>query len=356
MNKLYLYILGISIVVGCNTKDKNVKEATRNQFNKVTIENILLDSISIRAITVSNEGLFYAGSQGKFGKITWDKGFKDFKTFKDTISYANRRPNFRAVSQNTSHYFLLSIESPGLLYKMHKDSLFPKLVYKEEGEKVFYDALTFIDSKNGLAIGDPTDSCMSVISTKDGGNTWSKVRCSNLPKVGEGEAVFAASNGNIAYSKNKIWFVSGGMVSKVYISDDGGKNWSSKELPILQGSPTTGAYAVDFYNENIGIAYGGDYTKPEENTKNVVRTVDGGQNWRNIANGANNGYKSAVQFIPGGRGKEIVAVGFTGISLSNNGGDTWKSISDESFYTIRFLNDSIAFAAGKNRIAKLTFM
>ena len=36
-------------------------------------------------------------------------------------------------------------------------------------------------------------------------------------------------------------------------------------------------------------------------------------------------------------------------------GKTWKRLSDESFYTIRFLNDSIAYAAGKNRIAKLTF-
>ena len=32
-----------------------------------------------------------------------------------------------------------------------------------------------------------------------------------------------------------------------------------------------------------------------------------------------------------------------------------KHLSDEGFYTIRFLNDSIAYAAGKGRISILTF-
>ena len=36
-------------------------------------------------------------------------------------------------------------------------------------------------------------------------------------------------------------------------------------------------------------------------------------------------------------------------------GTSWKHLSDEGFYTIRFLNDSIAYAAGKGRISKLTF-
>jgi hypothetical protein len=50
-----------------------------------------------------------------------------------------------------------------------------------------------------------------------------------------------------------------------------------------------------------------------------------------------------------------VAVGPFGISYSQNSGEDWKRISKESFHTIRFLNDSIAYAGGNNRIAKLTF-
>jgi hypothetical protein len=50
-----------------------------------------------------------------------------------------------------------------------------------------------------------------------------------------------------------------------------------------------------------------------------------------------------------------VAIGFTGISYSNDTGMNWRALSNEGFYTIRFQNDSVAYAAGKNRIAKLTF-
>jgi hypothetical protein len=62
-----------------------------------------------------------------------------------------------------------------------------------------------------------------------------------------------------------------------------------------------------------------------------------------------------VQYIPNRKGRELVAVGFKGIDYSNDTGETWKHLSDEGFYTIRFLNDSIAYAAGAGRISKLIF-
>ncbi len=112
---------------------------------------------------------------------------------------------------------------------------------------------------------------------------------------------------------------------------------------------------MDFYNEQQGIIIGGDYTAPEENTANKAVTNDGGKTWRLIAEGKDPGYKSSVRYVPGGGGQEIVAVGFTGISYSADGGESWEELSSEGFYTIRFLNDSTAYAAGKNRLAKLKF-
>jgi hypothetical protein len=50
-----------------------------------------------------------------------------------------------------------------------------------------------------------------------------------------------------------------------------------------------------------------------------------------------------------------VAVGFTGIAYSGDGGKAWRDLSDESFYTLRFASDSVAYAAGKGRLARLTF-
>ena len=74
-----------------------------------------------------------------------------------------------------------------------------------------------------------------------------------------------------------------------------------------------------------------------------------------VAENQNPGYRSCVQYIPNRAGKELVAIGFKGVDYSNDSGATWKHLSDEGFYTIRFLNDSIAYAAGAGRISKLTF-
>ena len=67
------------------------------------------------------------------------------------------------------------------------------------------------------------------------------------------------------------------------------------------------------------------------------------------------GYRSCVQYIPNSNANKIIAVGFEGIAYSKDKGNSWKELSKESFYTIRFLNDSIAFAAGKDRISKIKF-
>ena len=62
-----------------------------------------------------------------------------------------------------------------------------------------------------------------------------------------------------------------------------------------------------------------------------------------------------MQYVPNSDAKGLVAIGFEGIDYSSDGGTSWTSLSDEGFYTFRFLNDSVAFAAGKGRIVQLDF-
>jgi len=112
---------------------------------------------------------------------------------------------------------------------------------------------------------------------------------------------------------------------------------------------------VDFYDEKIGFVIGGDYTDPDSNFNNKAVTVDGGKTWQLVASGQLPDYRSCVQFVPNSDGQGLIAIGFNGIAYSHDRGENWNQLSDESFYTIRFLNDSVAYAAGKNRVAKLTF-
>ena len=228
-------------------------------------------------------------------------------------------------------------------------------MYKETHPNVFYDALHFWNSKEGMAVSDPINGCMSIIITRDGGETWQKTPCVFLPPVNEGEAAFAASDTNIAIVGNQAWVATGGRSSRVLYTSDKGKSWSVFETPIIQGEETTGIFSIDFYDGLNSFAIGGDYTKPKNQHSNKIRTRNGGKTWDVVAQDQTPGYRSCVQFSPNSHAKGLVAVGFEGIDYSSDAGETWKQLSDEGFYTLRFVNDSVAYAAGKGRISKLIF-
>ncbi len=325
------------------------QEYVVRSFESVSIQKFDMDSTSIRAIIAVNaDELLFAGSRGDIG-LTDDGG----KTWDiEYLKYQNSIvPHFRSLAKTTSAVFALSVANPALLYKISDGE--KTVVYKEEHEKVFYDAMTFLDDKTGIAIGDPIDGCTSIIMTNDGGNSWKKIDCANLPEVQEGEASFAASNTNIAFHKNNIWVVTGGTKSRVLKSADKGKTWEIIETPFVQGNGPQGIYSVDFYDENNGIIVGGDFSKPEENRANKAITVDGGKTWTLVADGQAPNYKSCVKYIPGTKGKEVIAVGKTGVSFSNDGGTTWKDISKDGYYTIDFVDKNTAWLSGHEKIGKL---
>lgn len=320
----------------------------RIPYSSVEITTIYEDTLSIRAIELMGNSLAFAANKGTFGTVELATG----KVRANIEKYHTSIPEFRAIAHTSTDFFMLSVASPALLYKTGEGGNMD-LVYMEEGDGVFYDAMTFWNDKEGIAAGDTVDGCLSIIITRDGGTTWNKLGCDVLPEGIDGEGAFAASNTNIKTIDNNTWIVT--TSGRVLFSSDKGFTWEAFQTPILNKGDAEGIYSVDFWTEHLGIAIGGDYTNPDGNSSNTALTTDGGKTWKLIADGQDPNYKSCVQFVPNSSGKEIVALGFTGISYSSDIGNTWKKLSDESFYTIRFLNDSIAYAAGKNRIAKLSF-
>jgi len=341
---LYLPIL---LLLGCGSKEKKPE---RVYFTQVEIQSLMEDSVSVRAIEIMGDNLAFAANNGVYG--LYDSGAGIMKS--NVQKYDSILPEFRAVAGTSTDFFMLSVGNPALLYKTGNSGNM-ELVYKEENEKAFYDAMTFWNDTEGIAMGDPTGNCLSIIITRDSGQSWKKLDCDVLPEVAEGEAAFAASNSNISVKGDKTWILSGGMKSRVFYSPDKGKTWQVFDTCLIQGTETTGGYSMDFYDENNGIIIGGDYTKPEANVANKAITVDGGKTWKLVGDGKDPAYISSVRYVPNGGSREIVAVGPKGISYSHDTGKTWKNLSDEEFYTIRFFNDSIAYAAGANRIAKLKF-
>ncbi len=330
-----------------------VANAQAQTFQAVEIDTILKDKISIRAISVTADKIYFAADKSRVGYVLFpkDASMINAEIVSDTLVY-----EYRSLATNGKDFFALSIGNPARLYKFSKNLADKTLVYQENHEKAFYDSMQFWNEMEGIAIGDPTADCLSIIITHDGGNTWTKMNCDALPKVQEGEAAFAASNTNIVLKGNKVWIVSGGKKARVFHSNDKGKSWQVYETPIVQGETMTGIFTADFYDENIGFIAGGHYEKPTQNFQNKAVTTDGGKTWNLIGENTGFGYASCVQFVPKSNGKGIVSVGASGLQYSADGGHTWKQFStDPTLYTIRFLDKDTAFAAGKDKIIKIEF-
>ncbi|VXB86424.1 Oxidoreductase [Flavobacterium sp. 9AF] len=345
MQKLLLFFCLPILFTACSDKSLIT-------INSVFLKDIHNDSISIRAIAIDSNELWFAGNNGKYGAID----LVTQKKFRGRIAKDSLHPEFRSIAKTKEAIFVLSVANPGLLYKISKDKTVVKLVYHEVDEKVFYDSMQFLDDSFGVAMGDPVLDCLNIIITHDGGNSWQKIPCEKLPKVTEGEAAFAASNTNVILRGSKIFIVSGGKKARCFVSEDKGITWQVYETPIVQGKAMTGIFTADFYNEKIGFIAGGDYEKQEANIDNKAITNDGGKTWKLVGRNEGFGYASCVQFVPKSDGKSLVCVGGTGIHFSNDSGVTWKKLAkDNDLYTLRFLNDSIAYAAGKNRVVELRF-
>jgi photosystem II stability/assembly factor-like uncharacterized protein len=352
----YLACLLFILFISC----KETLETQREPFTSVQSVQVFNDSTSIRAIEVSEEELVFAGSNGVYGYFTFNNstdpsypeiGLKN----SGKIDFLDTKPSFRAIAITANYIFMLSIAQPALLYKYDKSSHKTDLVYIENTEGVFYDSLTFWNDQEGIGMGDPLEGCLSIIVTRDGGNNWSKISCDDLPKTTDGEAAFAASDTNISVFEDHTWIITGGKKSRVLYSPDKGTTWQLFDTPLVQGGETTGGYSIDFYDDKNGVIYGGDYLNTDQNDANIAMTKDGGRTWGLVGVNLNQGYKSCVQYVPNSSGKELVAMGFTGISYSSDQGQSWKEISKEGYLSFRFLNDSIAYASGKNTVAQLNF-
>ncbi len=335
-------ICSVLFIIGCSGRS----EAT--PFSTVAIEVIHEDSVSIRALERMPGSIAFAGSDGIFGTVD----LADFTVRSKKITHLDSKPEFRAVAHTATDFFMLSAGDPALLYKTG-DTGEMELVYSESGPDVFYDSMGFWDDLNGIAIGDAMDGCLSILITRDGGRSWNKIPCDQLPEALPGEGAFAASDTNIAQVGDSCWVVSN--KGRIYFSPDLGEHWKVLQTPVTSSTDTFGLYSLDFYDAETGYAAGGDYTDPDGNTANKISTMDGGTSWVLRASGQPPGYLSCVQYVPGRGGRDLVGVSYKGIFYSSDFGASWGTLASEGFFSLRFADDSTAIASGNGRIAKLEF-
>jgi photosystem II stability/assembly factor-like uncharacterized protein len=350
MKNIVCLLVIFLLVLSC-TSDKKIVSNPR--YTKISIDTIMNEKMSSRAIIIDQNRVWYGANNGNYGYVSLDT----LPDFKGNIAKENLKLEFRSIAQTSKAVFILSVGNPALLYRINKKTSEIKLVYQEKHEKVFYDSMQFFNDTDGFALGDPTqEGCPSLIKTTDGGEKWLKIDCNQLPKFAEGEAFFAASNSNLILKEDTLWMVSGGKKAKVYRSLDNAQTWQAFETPIVQGESMTGIFSADFYDDDKGIIVGGNYEKLDSNKQNKAITNDGGKTWELISDNEAFGYASCVQYLPNSGGKSMVCIGPSGLFYYRKKDKRWKQLSnDKDFYTLRFIDNNTAIAAGKNKIVKISF-
>ncbi|MEM9412914.1 MAG: YCF48-related protein [Planctomycetota bacterium] len=269
--------------------------------------------------------------------------------------------DFRDIhAWNEKRALVVSAGQPARIYRTEDGGQNWQLVFEHPNQMAFFDAVSFWDEKNGIAMSDPTNGRILLIVTKDGGKTWNELDFEYRPIAMRGEGGFAASGTNMAISNSRCLIALGSAEenqnensSRIIYSDDKGLHWNTANAPITR-DPSSGIFSIAFANDGHGVAVGGNYLKPNLKNSNVAITTDRGLTWKRPSGSPPRGYRSGVAACNRSEGKHFVAVGPDGTDISSDRGNHWTPASDTGFHAVGFTkNGSIGWASGSDgRVAK----
>ena len=200
----------------------------------------------------------------------------------------------------------------------------------QEASEFGLGGIWFIDKYRGWIVGDYD----RIFVTTDGSQTWRRqdniVREDQTTTVCNLHSVFFTN----AFKKD-------GAVARMELfshTSDGGTEWRVQDsrLPPIYGHVRPTVNDFDFINDDYGVAVAqGGF---------IIRTEDGGDNWRLTENQTKNDLMGVHFATP----KEARAVGWNGTLLhSTDGGRTWNMKSGTTADALQ----SVAFADANRAVA-----
>ena len=317
---------------------------------------------------MSDEAAWFASSTGHWHHVTTD-GFRLIShAYADTLTALADSAvalHYRGLALTSEALIGTVVGSPGLIRRAALEgpdalALPRTTAWRSDDPAVFLDAVIALDDTTLVAMGDPLSGCLTVRRSEDGGRSWATVPCAvmdgpGVPASRDGEAAFAASNGNLSCAGDTVWMLSGGGASRVYRSVDRGQSWAAFDTPLQQGGQMTGGFSMDFADAQHGIVWGGNWEAKGDNTARAAVTADGGETWTLLADGAGPGYGSSVRVRPGSKGRQLALVGTPGgLDVSDDGGATWRHVSDSAFYAARFSpSGETLWLCGNGRLGRI---
>ena len=214
---------------------------------------------SLRGLSVVTDNIVWvSGSNGTVGKSV--NGGKNWKWMKVNGFEKTEFRDIEAFDANTA--IIMGIAEPAYILKTNDGGESWRVVYENKTTGMFLDAMDFANNQQGIVIGDPVNGKIFIATTSNTGNTWQEIEeKQNRPVADSGEAFFAASGSNVRlFANNEYFIVSGGLRSRLIT------NSSTIDLPLIQGKESTGANAIDIYDNGMPkkpgqrmVVVGGDF-------------------------------------------------------------------------------------------------
>jgi photosystem II stability/assembly factor-like uncharacterized protein len=230
------------------------------------------------------------------------------------------------------------------------------LAWSDTTRGIFLDGVAFWDARHGFTFSDPVAGRFVILTTDDGGSTWTRTVPANIPPVLPNEAAFAASNTELTVQgSSNAWIATGGgREARVFRSTDRGRSWRVASAGV-PGGASAGLFGIAFSDARHGLAVGGDYAITHDPTDLAIRTSDGGVTWTSAGSQRPDGVTQGLALVPASSPPEFVAVGARGTAFTRDFGATWVAGDTLTTWGVGFAGPGTGWVAGpRGRVAKFT--
>jgi hypothetical protein len=201
-------------------------------------------------------------------------------------------------------------------------------------------------------MSDPVGGGFLILTTTDGGNSWTQVPSANLPAPRVNEWGYGDAGGTMLFAQGtkNVWLGTGygdggGTAVRVFKSTDQGQTWSFTDTPLATGGPFYGIRTLAFADSLTGFA-GSFQNVYDKNATTLVKTTDGGLSWRAVTSLTIE--PSTLQYVPHTNNATIVASSGQGFAYSNDAGDTWKiAASTQPTFSLSFASPRAGWATSQ---------
>ncbi len=252
------------------------------------------------------------------GGVTW---------YANPVYTCTSCPISAMVAHDAESAVLASGGQPARIYVTGDGGRSWSLQFESGEHEMRIAAMAFFDVHRGFAISDPVAGRYVLLTTEDGGATWSEAGRDVLPHAAEGERISVVSgSGAVAVSPSRaLVATTGGGTGRLFLTEDGGKSWTAVATRL------TGLNGLAFASEKVGIAVGSGRGRAS-----AVKTTDGGRTWSEPFVIGLPGTKEGIAYVPGTNGRSLVVVGAAGSALSTDGGTSWKIMDRTGAHAVSF--------------------